>query len=463
VSEAVTEANGKRLRILVGTVEVGATIPDFADGFRQLGHQVTTAMRRSYRTFSDVRCDVDVSPARLAPAWPKAIAGSTNWAVRLPRGAVNRMSIMAGLARLILRHDLFLFQWGGESLTMGNVEYPLLRKLGKRIVTTFMGSDVRHMAVYRQQYDQRVSSEGFEKELLKRTGGDPNVQMRNLRMAEEYADVLLSQPNQSGFAVRPYRHLFLPMRIVDFKCEIPGRQVPVVVHAPSATSTKGTAAILIALEELRAAGVQFELRVLRGTPNQQVLQMLSSADVAIDQLYFPLHGKFTLEAMASGCAVATCNRQDYEPYPSARPIWHIDAGNVREQLGRLLTDRQLRLSLAQQGREYVTRNHDHVKVARQILGYLNGDAGDHLHYPSFYARCYRAPASEPVPPYLQKMTASLMRRWGLPHDVDPDALVERGLISAVDAQSLREVLRWPASVTRRAPDGAVVAEELLTV
>jgi hypothetical protein len=319
------------------------------------------------------------------------------------------------------------------------------------------------MAVYRMQYDRHSSSEDFEKELNKRTGSDPNAQMRNLRMAEQYADVVLSQPNQSGLAVRPYRHLFLPMRLADYRYAIPARESPVVVHAPSATSTKGTAAILAALDQLRAEGVPFELRVFRGAPSQRVLAALAEADVAIDQLYFPLHGKFTLEAMASGCAVATCNRQDYEPYPANRPIWHIDAGNIREQLRRLLTDRPLRLSLARRGREYVERNHDHVTVARRILEYLGGRIDGHFHYPAFFAREYRTAKDNPVPLYLRKMTGRIMGRWGLPEDVDPAVLVERGVIGPADAERLRGVLRWPVREPGGVQPCAAERQQLVTV
>jgi hypothetical protein len=34
-------------------------------------------------------------------------------------------------------------------------------------------------------------------------------------------------------AVRPYMHGFAPINLSLYPCHIPGREVPVVVHAPS--------------------------------------------------------------------------------------------------------------------------------------------------------------------------------------------------------------------------------------
>jgi hypothetical protein len=46
--ERLVKAREKPLRILVGTIEIAGMIPIFADGFRRLGHQVTTAISASH-------------------------------------------------------------------------------------------------------------------------------------------------------------------------------------------------------------------------------------------------------------------------------------------------------------------------------------------------------------------------------------------------------------------------------
>jgi hypothetical protein len=434
----------RKLRILVGTVEVAGTLPDFADGFRRLGHDVATVIRERSRFYPELSYDCDISCLAPDPlTWPDWIRHARSGVVRLPRGAINRLGRLWKWWRLVADHDVFVFQWGGTSLTEGHREYPLLRALGKKIVSVFMGSDVRHPVAFLGQCDGLPRCPDFEQVLRARTAGDTSRPMWNLRQAEHYSDLILSQPNQSGLAVRPYMHLLVPIDLSKYCCNIPGRARPIVVHAPSSKGVKGTAAILAALEQLRNEGVSFELRLLHGVSNREVVAELAAADVAVDQLHLPLHGKFGLEAMASGCALATCNREDYEPFPPNRPIWHIDAENVYERLKRLLTDQELRVRLARQGRAYVERQHDHVIVANRIIQGVTTRATTACdHYPTYFAERFLLPDGEAIPERLRVMTARIIQRWGLPEHVPVNNLIARGLISPRGLSRTHPIPRW---------------------
>jgi len=444
-----------KLRILVGTVEIAGLIPAYAEGFRRLGHDVTTVIGFRHPFYSDFRYDVDIS--YTAPdliRWPGWIADSRSPLVRLPRGAVNRVTRAARWWSLVQRHDLFVFLWPAFSLTHRNREYSLLRRLGKRIAIVFLGSDIRDIAAFLQQFPGLPRSEAFERELREKYAnleGRPGTrfqdQLRTLRRAELHAHLILSQPNQSVLAVRPYMHLFQPVDLSGFVCHVPAREVPVVVHAPSNKGIKGTEAVLPALDRLRAEGVQFDLRLLHGVPNHEVLRQLTDADVAIDQLRLPLYGRFSLEAMASGCALATCNREDYEPYPSNRPIWHVDSDNIYEQLKRLLADRDLRTRLARGGRRYVEQYHDDGTVARRIVDLACTDGAERCdHYPTFFAKRYQRPAGDAIPGDIQELTARVVRRWGLPPDVELEDMIERGLMSGRGLSDGAGIRRWDPSL-----------------
>src|SRR6185503_18207923 len=110
-----------------------------------------------------------------------------------------------------------------------------------------------------------------------------------------------------------YMHFYAPINLSRVRAKVPGREVPVVLHAPSRRDIKGTAEVMRALDELEREGVRFERRFLEGRPNPEVLREVADDDVVIDQLHLPLHGRFGVEAMAAGCALATCNRADWEP------------------------------------------------------------------------------------------------------------------------------------------------------
>jgi hypothetical protein len=443
----VSPNRDRPLRILVGTVEIAGTLPDFADGLRRLGHHVTTVIRERNKFYPDFRYDMDIGVAApdIIP-WPEFIRRAGSSPVRLPRGAANRVAWSARLARLVANHDIFMFVWGGVSLFVGNGEFPWLKTLGKRIVSVFMGSDVRSIPAFAQQYDY-PSDTDFAKELLKRDANNATRPLRALRMAERHSDLILSVANQSALAIRPYMHLFLPIDLSKYECRIPERDIPVVVHAPSSQAVKGSAEIQQALDRLRADGVRFELQMMTGVPHRQVLAALRDADIGIDQLYLPLHGKFGIEAMTSGCALASCNRQDYEPVPCDRPVWHIDTATVYEQLKAILTDAALRVRLAVAGRKYVERHHDHVIVARRILERLDAPlTARHEHYPTFFAKRYRLSPGEIIPEDLKIQTAKILRTYGLPAGVDLHDMVARGLVSADVLKAATRIVRWAPEV-----------------
>lgn len=383
------------MRILVGTIEIAGQIPDYADGFRKMGHQVTTVVKLKNKFFPDLTYDVDISQG------------------------IN----LELLTKLVDGHDLFFFQWGG-SLLPGNQDFRLIKERGKHIISLFNGDDVRHSSAYRQQFGVPLESLGevYAKGPLMRP-------LHNLRMAEWFSELIISSPDQSSLAIRPYIHFFYPLDLSRYSYQIPARDVPLVVHAPSVKSVKGTEQIFAALDRLKAKGIQFELQLFHDIPNEQVISALSNADIAIDQLYLPF-GKFAAEAMACGCAVASGFIDD-DPLKSIQPYVGINPDNVEERLEMLLTDKNLRLRLAEEGRRYVEAYHDHLGIAQTILGSyesINNDAFIYDHYPTFFARDYRIPENQIIPSYLKRMTSAIVQKHGLPWGTDPNSMIRRGLM-----------------------------------
>jgi hypothetical protein len=420
------------MRLLVGTFESSGMTTDLADAFTRLGHPSTTAMSEAYAWFSHCEYHFDVSRDIWEVDWERlARAVETK---RPPRRIGPRSTPFDRLHWLLAEHDVFVFVYnslwpftpGPPRWRGAGREYPLLKRLGKKIVSLLIGPDVRHASAYDQQLAQ-LGGPGASLRKLYPTWAHDRVSrpLRNLRYAELYSDVIVSQPNQSGLALRPYMHFFAPIDLSRVKAKVPGREVPVVLHAPSRRDIKGTPEVMRALDELEREGVRFERRFLEGRPNPEVLREVAGADVVIDQLHLPLHGRLGVEAMAAGCALATCDRADWEPIPARRPIWHIDVANVKAQLRTLLTDRALRVKLAREGRRHVERHHGHLAVARRILGALDKPVVDHR--PTFFARHYELERGATMPERLRRMTAQVARRHGLPEGVTLASLRERGL------------------------------------
>jgi len=261
-------------------------------------------------------------------------------------------------------------------------------------------------------------------------------------MAERYADAIFAQPSYAELAVRPYRHLYLAVNLSLYDCSIPARDVPLVIHAPSLREVKGTAEILSTLERLRSDGVAFELRLLEGVTNREVIQQLVAADVVVDELNEANYGMLGLEAMATGCAVAGGNHPGLVPWPPERPVLPINPSNVYFQLRNLLTNKQLRVRLASEGRRFVEKYHSHLMVAQGLVRCVEPDAREHDYYPVFFARDYILPNEEETTDSLKRITAEIVQRWGLPKDVDAQTMVARGLMSPQGLAPHTPIPRW---------------------
>jgi hypothetical protein len=420
------------MRILVGTFQSSGMTSDLANGLDRLGHPTTTAMCHSFSWFSHCRYHFDLSSDVFEVDWERLARALLRGPA--PRRVGARSTAFERLHWILAEHDAFVFVYNSlQPFARGGLprrgvgrEFPLLKRLGKKIVSMFIGPDARHTSAYDQEL-RRLGGPGASMTQMYPGWIDDPLRrpLRNLRYAELYADVIVSQPNQAGLALRPYTHFFAPIDLSDVRAEIPAREVPVVLHAPSHSNIKGTAELMRALDALAREGVRFDRVLIENRPNPEVLAAMRRADVVIDQLHLPLHGKLGVEAMASGCALATCDRHDWEPFPDGRPIWHIDVANVKRQLRRLLSERALRVELARAGRRHVERYHGHVAVARRILDALAAPVIDHR--PTFFARHYRLRGGERVPRSLRRMTAEVARRHGLPDDVTLDELRRRGL------------------------------------
>jgi hypothetical protein len=221
---------------------------------------------------------------------------------------------------------------------------------------------------------------------------------------------------------------------------------------------KGTEIILGAFDEMQADGLLFNVRLLESLPNREVIKELTDADILVDQLYAPTYSMLSLEGMATGCAVAGGNHLGCEPIPPSRPVLHIDPSNVRTQLERLITDKDLRKGLAARGRPFVEKYHDHVAVARRMLAAVTEpESAPCEHRPTFYSQLYRLPEGVMLSPGVLHLTDEVIRRWGLPADVDLAELKQRGLVGSSLASSAPALPRWDVSRAQASNGPAVGA------
>jgi len=149
----------------------------------------------------------------------------------------------------------------------------------------------------------------------------------------------------------------------------PSAERPVVVHAPTAPASKGTPAVMRAVEELRRRGAEFEFVLLDGVPRRRALDAIRSCDVLLDQFVVgDGYGVTAVEAMAFGKpVVGYLNPMLRDSFPEDLPIVQATQDDLADVLGELLADGGRRRTVGEEGRAFAKRHHDAVRFAERLI------------------------------------------------------------------------------------------------
>jgi len=440
-------------RVFVGTFDIAGTVTNIAASLRAVGYEVETGVWRKHEPyFSHFEYDHDLK-------WL-----SEELKYRQVRNGMVQPELSDKAIEFILGFDVYVF-CAAHSFLLGNLDYPILHSKKKTIVSYLCGSEVRHWSAAQPMWEawgtplpsyiQAQTPAAHCENLVEviRHGiyhGTLANRLHNLRMAERYSTAIFSTHDQSGLGVRPFHHFRVPMDIAACEFRIPGRQIPVVLHAPTNRAFKRSDLILGALQQLQEEGVAFELRLLEGIPHSEILKALTDADVLIDEMsLYP--ATLSHEAMASGCAVLSGNKIEANPLPARRPVVHIEPSNLVDQLRRVLTDGNLRVELAKAGRRYVEATNSPEAIGRFIENAIReGRAGIADYYPKFFFTDFTNVTGERVPDYIRQMTMGAILTHGAPADTNVEQLVAAGMLPPNALSVINHVPRWPSTLRETA-------------
>jgi glycosyltransferase involved in cell wall biosynthesis len=275
------------MKIFIGMNNVASLIGDYTEGFKDLGCEVFSVTRTDHAITSN---NVDLNIPVLVNGKMKRENDFSPQAKEKWTKFYNEMAWQKALEA-----DVVFFLW--SSFMEDCSDLPLLKKLGKKIIVRFAGSEVRYPP--------------FEREFCKWSGfpyGDNNLRedidgfkkkLHYIRMVELFADVVI------GSAALSLRPSFVNGFGLFSKRDIPQRtvhnEIPIIMHAPSKRLTKGTNDWLVVFDALRANGFKFGLKIIEGIPHEQMLREYSSADIFCNSLIYS--GRTAMEAMAAGCVV----------------------------------------------------------------------------------------------------------------------------------------------------------------
>jgi hypothetical protein len=392
------------MKIFIGTHENCGIIHNLENGFKQLGHTVTSCVKSRDSFFNVHKYTLDLATKDRSyfniPIIRSLFFKLNNYK--------KHLEIRNIFHKNIIENDLFIYTW--DTLLPNLYDLEVLKKRNKKIVFLFIGSDIRNAQAFSQQYpnisipwpDYIINSTVVEK-------------LNFIRPIEYYADLILSVPDQSGLLIRPYDHLYLPFRVDSVVFKIPNNETLRIVHAPSIRDIKGTSHVLGAIDKLKKEGFLFDFILLENKTNDVVLKELELADIAIDQVY--LHGPamFATEAMASGCAVATNYLEEYKDIFPA-PVCSVNEFNLYEGIKKLITDKEYRLNLANQGRQFVENFNNPVQIAKEILNRLDQPMTKHDYKPLFFINSFNLEEDDNIPAKLKELTKQILSRYYSPEE-----------------------------------------------
>jgi glycosyltransferase involved in cell wall biosynthesis len=239
-------------------------------------------------------------------------------------------------ARLAPQTDVFHFYFG-LTLLPKSIQFPVLRALDKKSVLHFLGSDIRGKSPEELAWAQRAGA----------------------RVVGSYD------------AIRwvPDAHVIPPG--IDVQAIEPAppanRGRPVVVHAPSSRTRKGTEHVVAACAEL-----DVDLEIVEGLDHREAFERYRRADVIVDQLNAGWYGVFAIEAMALGKPVVTflhdeAVRRTEEAFGLEVPIVNTSKDTLADALRPLVGSADERIRVGAASRAYVEEVHDVERMTDRLL------------------------------------------------------------------------------------------------
>jgi len=407
----------KRKRIFIGTSEIGNLIYLWGEALRTMGHEVYTVTRKKNKFYSRSLY------SEIIP-YDNNIKILNDFLKEPLQGLLANGDQLMKIRSLLVDHDIYIFLFGHSIL--GDLDdLILLKKLGKKIICIFLGNDLRVKAGY--DLHCKYNKVLHQIPLYSRFG--LNEKLRKIRLAELHSDAIYGAPNLMALSLKAYFQINIAININKIHCNIPNRDVPVIIHAPSNPVIKGSKIIIKALNDLKEEGINFEFVLLENTDNSIVLQNLSNADIAVDQLYSEGPATFALEAMAAGCAVLCGNRPDTVPYPPDRPCIDVDPDSMKDKLKELIINKNLRTELASKGRDYVCKWHSPEASASRLLeGLTRSRNDDYDYYPSLFINKFEQSVHEPLNDESKQLNMSVLKTMNNINEEQWESLKVRGLI-----------------------------------
>lgn len=298
--------------------------------------------------------------------------------------AIEALAVVFFLRSLFI-YDAFVFGFG-RSLLRWNLDLPVLRFFGKRIVANMShGSDMTPSYIDGAflDLDMSMPKVDFHLERISKLRA-------RIKRFERYASYIIGSPiSSSFFSNKPFISIFhigrvsQGFRASEFEMAANGKtdnntgNKIKILHAPSHAPGKGTLIIRDIINRLIERGYSIEFREVSGRDNDVVLKELQWCDLVLDQVYsdLPMSG-FAAEAACFGKPtvvsgydlVALKGAVLGECFP---PTIICSPDNLSEALSKLLDSPSDIAKAGREAKEFVYGQCGEINVAKRYLSLLS--------------------------------------------------------------------------------------------
>ncbi len=198
----------------------------------------------------------------------------------------------------------------GDTVLLAPLEPLLYRLAGIRTVVLPYGSDVQDL--------RRCPNPGFVEAMRIDYPGQERraaAVARRIRRWSRYADHIVSGCDWVDYTPRidtsMLSHFAIDVEDWDLPTAPPAPPLR-VLHAPNHRAVKGTVYLEAAVEALRNEGLEIELVLREGVPNQAIREAMATCHVVADQFVIGWYAMFAVEAMAARRPTLCFVRDDLE-------------------------------------------------------------------------------------------------------------------------------------------------------
>ena len=279
----------------------------------------------------------------------------------------QRSAIIRQLQRMwikltaFFRYNYFHFYFA-KSLWPFNIDLPLYKLFGKKVVMEYLGTDI----------DLWLGYNGVD------WRGRPVNRVKLTRRVYRQAKLVHKQ-----IVCGPYYYQFvdnsvilpLALDLTDYSFHpLPflskdGERVLTIMHAPTDRQAKKSDYIEAALERLKQEGYRFNYKCVTNVTHAQLKEEYIYSDIVIDQLNF-WYGAVSVEAMALGRPVIAgyyphiCH---YDKRYENLPIINADIYTIYDVLKGILEGKFDLEAISKASREFAMEVHDVKSVTKQLI------------------------------------------------------------------------------------------------